>query len=555
MPRLTLAILLVDTVTHGSGGSASREVWSADPSGMARPGSIAMTDAAGSPLWSTGSYDYDGAGNIKQVGNTTYAYDPFGRLATWTQNQTNASTITSRGYDPFGNYLFTQVAYCGTNPDGSLRCFGQTAAPLEIAGTTNHYTTFTYDGAGNVTAEIGRSYAYDPLNMMTAAQVSGRDFHYLYAADDERIAVVERKPAAGGGSANRITWTVRNFANQLLSEWTDDATSGTRIVSWKEDEIWRGALLLASDAPAGPRHYALDHLGSPRGIRTATLSTSQDFAPFGTGGLLGAGDLQFTSHERDQMEVGDGTADLPDYMHARYYSPTMGRFLSVDPEVATDAPLKPQHWNRYSYAFNSPIAYTDPTGRTVYDQLSANDSTLLLNQLRGKTGLDLYYDSNHVLQSHGQLYDAQGAALGSATARAGLLQAMAPGSTHILQSDPHVWVAQNSGAVTKMNFGDIGQINTGNNPPATFDAASIMIHEMIGHGTKGFEDFPGQRSHNQSFLLSHPNWRGAVVDYDNKIRRELGLPERSQYRTETDRQNRTFIPFQSGPVYLPVVHQ
>jgi RHS repeat-associated protein len=173
--------------------------------------------------------------------------------------------------------------------------------------------------------------------------------------------------------------------------------------------------------------------------------------------------------------MGNESDDTLDYMHARYYSGTLGRFLSLDPINAADAPVKPQHWNRYAYAFNSPLAYSDPTGRTVYNQLNAVDSALLLAQRRAKTGLDLYYDQNNELQSHGQLYAANGNALGSATARADVLQAIAPGSTHIRQSDAHVWIAKNIGAVTKMNFADIRQINIGNNPSATFDAASILI--------------------------------------------------------------------------------
>lgn len=48
-------------------------------------------------------------------------------------------------------------------------------------------------------------------------------------------------------------------------------------------------------------------------------------------------------------------------MHARYYSPGTGRFLSVDP--AGYDPKRPQSWNRYSYVMNNPINMTDPTGR------------------------------------------------------------------------------------------------------------------------------------------------------------------------------------------------
>jgi hypothetical protein len=47
-------------------------------------------------------------------------------------------------------------------------------------------------------------------------------------------------------------------------------------------------------------------------------------------------------------------------MHARYYAPKWGRFLSVDPGVVN--PSRPQTWNRYSYVFNQPVNFLDPTG-------------------------------------------------------------------------------------------------------------------------------------------------------------------------------------------------
>jgi len=50
-----------------------------------------------------------------------------------------------------------------------------------------------------------------------------------------------------------------------------------------------------------------------------------------------------------------------DYMHARYYSPNLGRFISVDP--VGGAVGSSQSWNRYSYVENNPIILIDPDGR------------------------------------------------------------------------------------------------------------------------------------------------------------------------------------------------
>ena len=48
------------------------------------------------------------------------------------------------------------------------------------------------------------------------------------------------------------------------------------------------------------------------------------------------------------------------HMNGRVYDPTIGRFLSPDPNI--DGPLDTQGWNRYSYVKNNPLSYTDPTG-------------------------------------------------------------------------------------------------------------------------------------------------------------------------------------------------
>jgi RHS repeat-associated protein len=352
---------MVGTVTHGTGSGQTVDTSTPDPSGIERPLRIRTTNAAtGTELWSSGDYAYDGSGNVTRMGTTRYSYDLFGRLSSFTSDLTRAGSGYT--YDRFGNRLATTFGFCSTNPDGTVRCGGTTSSAEPIVGTTNHYQDVSYDAAGNVTADRAgaRTFAYDSLGMMTRAQATGRDFHFLYTADDERVAVVERV-----GSANRTTWSIRNFGNELLTVWTDDATSGTRSITWKEDEIRRGSLLLANVTPAAaPKHYTLDHLGSPRLVNDSTGAHAQDFDPFGNGGLLGSGALQFTGHERDRANVGSGTADLPDYLHARSYEPTAGRFLSVDPVVELKPSIKnPQGWNRYAYVRNNPMRYADPTGK------------------------------------------------------------------------------------------------------------------------------------------------------------------------------------------------
>ena len=52
-------------------------------------------------------------------------------------------------------------------------------------------------------------------------------------------------------------------------------------------------------------------------------------------------------------------------MRARWHAPEIGRFASVDTIVPD--PMNPQAFNRYSYRYNNPVKYTDPSGHCVED--------------------------------------------------------------------------------------------------------------------------------------------------------------------------------------------
>jgi RHS repeat-associated protein len=51
------------------------------------------------------------------------------------------------------------------------------------------------------------------------------------------------------------------------------------------------------------------------------------------------------------------------YYGARYYDPTIGRFISADMIIPN--PTSPQAFNRYSYCLNNPLKYVDPSGNIV----------------------------------------------------------------------------------------------------------------------------------------------------------------------------------------------
>jgi hypothetical protein len=55
------------------------------------------------------------------------------------------------------------------------------------------------------------------------------------------------------------------------------------------------------------------------------------------------------------------------FLHARYYDPALGRFISADTIVPE--PGNPQDFNRYAYVRNNPLTYTDPTGHFTRDAI------------------------------------------------------------------------------------------------------------------------------------------------------------------------------------------
>ncbi len=65
---------------------------------------------------------------------------------------------------------------------------------------------------------------------------------------------------------------------------------------------------------------------------------------------------RFTGKERD-AESGN------DYFGARYYSSSMGRWLSSEYSMNGVLLELPQSWNKYNYVLNRPLYVSNPNGR------------------------------------------------------------------------------------------------------------------------------------------------------------------------------------------------
>jgi RHS repeat-associated protein len=130
--------------------------------------------------------------------------------------------------------------------------------------------------------------------------------------------------------------------------------------------------------------YFADHLGSSRVVTnaTGTILDDSDFYPFGgeravaSGAGSSAGTPQGVRHPfGGERVVAAGSGNTYkftgkerdsesglDYFGARYYTSTLGKFVTPDPLMARAHVSNPQTWNRYSYTLNKPLRFVAPDG-------------------------------------------------------------------------------------------------------------------------------------------------------------------------------------------------
>jgi RHS repeat-associated protein len=314
------------------------------------------------PVWSSGTYLYDGAGNIYATqgsGNTSvYTYDGRSRITSADIHTPNVTRAEQYAYDDYGNLL-------------SVKVDAEDPLSFGVDSATNRVPQ-NCDQMGNCTP--GRSMMFDPFGLATDETSGGQtSATYLYTASDERI---------GALSGYDWTWSVRDFEGKVVRQYASDAADYTSPWVWVQDYVYRDGQLLASsrvNEEGAIRDYHLDHLGSPRLVtgRNGERIAEHDYTPFGVqitsigqekhAGFDRDDPMKFTGHERDYLggTFYESSAYL-DYMHARFYKPTMGRFLSVDPTLESVSPSTPQSWNRYAYALNNGMSNVDPDGRCTF---------------------------------------------------------------------------------------------------------------------------------------------------------------------------------------------
>jgi RHS repeat-associated protein len=217
--------------------------------------------------------------------------------------------------------------------------------------------TFSYDGNGNlISGTDGRTNSYTVFNKPYAMSRAGSTVTIDYGPNRERYRRLDNVSGQVTvthyvGSIEKITrpGPVIEIKRYLDGEAIETITGSTRTTEY----------------------LFTDHLGSVDVITNATGSVVQSMAFDAFGRRRDAVDYDaFT----DPMIFGFDTTKTTRgftfheqldpvgliHMNGRVYDPTLGRFLSPDPFVQD--PSNTQSLNRYSYVFNNPLSYSDPSG-------------------------------------------------------------------------------------------------------------------------------------------------------------------------------------------------
>ena len=109
-------------------------------------------------------------------------------------------------------------------------------------------------------------------------------------------------------------------------------------------------------------YYHNDHLGNPVAATNATgeLMWQEEFTPYGTRQINQDGGLNQIWYTGKELDEDTGLV----YFGARWYDPSIGQFLSVDPVGVI--PGNRFSYNRYAYANNNPQKYIDPDGNLAF---------------------------------------------------------------------------------------------------------------------------------------------------------------------------------------------
>ena len=268
----------------------------------------------------TESFKYDALNRLDTLGTRVVHYANNGNILSVGSVGSMAYANTGK---PYQVSSYTPV-YSGLVPSRTQEITYNSLDRPSVLEEGSKTATFTYNAAGDrvkmqitngVTQELTRYYIGGQYECdATASGTKER----LYLGGDAYSApmVLQR--------VNNGSWTAYNIGRDYLGNITHIATASGTLVA----------------------EYSYDPWGRLRSPATHSIYTPGNEPTL----FLGRG---FTGHEHLTWF---GLIN----MNARRYDPLVDRFLSPDPYV--QAPDFTQNFNRYSYALNNPLRYSDESG-------------------------------------------------------------------------------------------------------------------------------------------------------------------------------------------------
>lgn len=268
----------------------------------------------------TEQFGYDNLNRLTSIGNRVIAYADNGNITSMDGVGMMEYGTTSRPYQITSLYPESDNVVPSRVQNVSYTCYSRPSILTEGGRSA----AFTYDGDGNrvkmyvadgSTQLLTRYYVGDRYEF---DQTSGGTKERLYLGGDAYSAPMVLQRENGG------EWTAYNICRDYLGSITHIASLDGTLVA----------------------EYSYDPWGRLRDPETLEIYAAGEEPEL----FLGRG---FTGHEHLTWF---GLIN----MNARLYDPLLGRFLSPDPYV--QAPDFTQNFNRYSYALNNPLKFTDDTG-------------------------------------------------------------------------------------------------------------------------------------------------------------------------------------------------
>jgi RHS repeat-associated protein len=309
------------------------------------------------------SYEYGPGGlistrhNVPDSDNSTesFDYDFLGRLWQWTVQQKGTTSKQTYGYDDLGNLQSVSA------DSGAGRTFTSKYGPNPTSPNAGPYavwetdengasTVFQYDGGGRQTTGRGTTITWNYFDLPSRIQSASQDISYRYDPAHARTVKQGRTEAItyiGGAYERHVDSSGEKHVFNLMIP----ARMIGQVTWSKADDL---------------SFFSLDKVGTPETIYTSSSATAVEkveYDPFGErrnpsalatpASLPSSRTIGFTGHEADD-EFGLIN------MNGRIYDPQTARFLTPDPIV--QAPFSSQSWNRYSYVYNNPVNFIDPSG-------------------------------------------------------------------------------------------------------------------------------------------------------------------------------------------------